>query len=163
MKKFFLLAAAACLALFVSCEKQGVPHTGDETGTLYGIWTLKTKTEITKSSSGDVTKDVDYTNCHFYLALSDFPIPHAIGKKGSFTDLDLSDVDVDGVRFTYNADQKKISFNKAIWLSDEALKYNMILSGTFDVAELNENVLVLRQEDTFAQKTTIYSYERVKK
>ena len=58
MKKLFLMAAVACLALFVSCEK-GVDHTGDSTGGLYGIWALKTKTEITHKTDGDVTKEVD--------------------------------------------------------------------------------------------------------
>ena len=142
MKKCFLMAAFACLALlFASCDK-GVTHTGDETGTLYGIWYLQTKTEV----NGNDTKEVDYSGCHFYLALSELPFPYAIAKKGSLTSLDLKDVDVDAVQFSYNADLKLISFNKAIWLSDELLRYNMILSGTFSVIELNENVLALRQE-----------------
>jgi len=158
MKKFFILAAFACLALlFVSCDKQGVPHTGDETGTLYGIWYLQTKTEV----DGNNVKEVDYSGCHFYLALSELPFPHAIVKKGSLTDLDLSDVDVDASRFTYNADLKKISFNNALWLSDDFLKYNMVLSGTFLVVELNENVLALKQEG-FNEVVTTYTYKRMK-
>ena len=159
MKKYFILAAFACLALlFVSCDKQGVPHTGDETGTLYGIWYLKTKTDV----SGSDTKTVDYTKCHFYLSLSEFPFPHAIAKKGSFTSFDLDDVDVDAVRFTYNAEQKKISFNNAIWLTDDLLSYSMLLSGTFDVVALDEKTLALRQENGLLGTTTTYTYERMK-
>ena len=159
MKKYFILAAFACLALFfVSCDKQGVPHTGDETGTLYGIWYLKTKTDV--SDTG--TKTVDYSGCHFYLSLSEFPFPNAIGKKGSFTNFDLNDVDVDAVRFTYNAEQKKISFSNTIWLTDELLTYSMLLSGTFDVVELNEKTLALRQENGLLGTTTTYTYERMK-
>ncbi len=161
MKKLFLMAAVACLALFVSCEK-GVDHTGDSTGGLYGIWALKTKTEITHKTEGDVTKEVDYSGVHFYLTLSEFPFPHALGKKGSLTSLDLDDVDVDAVQFTYNETQKKISFRKAIWLS-EGLTYHMILSGTFDVVELTDKTLVLRYDDDLAKVSTIYAYERMKK
>lgn len=153
MKKLFLMAAVACLALFVSCEK-GVEHTGDSTGGLYGVWALKTKTEITHKTDGDVTKEVDYSGVHFYLTLSEFPFPHAFGKKASF-----DDVDVDAVTFTYNEAQKKISFKEAIWLS-EGLTYHMILSGTFDVVELTDKTLVLRYDDNIAKVSTIYAYER---
>lgn len=159
MKKFFLLAAIAVLPFFfASCEKNGVPHTGDETGTLYGVWYLKTKTEAT----GSDTKTIDYSDCHFYLVLSEFPFPHAIGKKGSFTDLDLDDVDVDAVMFSYNENLKKISFNKPISLSDQFLKYLMLLSGTFDIVELNDKVLALQQENGLLGRTDTYIYERMK-
>ena len=160
MKKLFLMAAVACLALFVSCEK-GVDHTGDSTGGLYGIWALKTKTEITHKTDGDVTKEVDYSGVHFYLTLSEFPFPHALGKKGSLTSLDLDDVDVDAVQFTYNETQKKISFRNPISLW-EGLTYRMILSGTFDVVELTDKTLVLRYDDDLAKVSTIYAYERMK-
>lgn len=46
MKTKLLMAAIACIALFSSCDKQGVPHTGDDTGNLYGIWQLDKKTEV---------------------------------------------------------------------------------------------------------------------
>ena len=82
MKKFFFLAALACMSLFVSCSKGDVPHTGDNSGKLYGIWTLNTKTEITKDSEGkETSKSVDYTENHFYLALSEFPIPTPLPRK----------------------------------------------------------------------------------
>ena len=150
------------MTLLVSCEK-GVEHTGDETGALYGVWILNTKTEVTQNPNEEPKQtQVDYSGVHFYLALSEFPIPHALGKKGSFTDLDLKDVDVDGVTFTYNQDQKKISFNKLIWLTDELFSYNMRLIGTFDVPELTDKSLVLRQEEPLIHRTTTYAFKRYK-
>ena len=156
MKKIFYLVAIACMALFTSCEKEGVPHTGDDTGNLYGIWALTTKTTITQTSEGNTTNEVDYTKCHFYLAFGEIPFPHVIAKKGSFTDLDLDDVDVDAVRFSYNSDDKKITFKKMIWLSDEVLKYNMILDGTFDVSTLTKDKFVIQQ--TIGKETIVYTY-----
>ncbi|MCR4860715.1 MAG: hypothetical protein K5910_08645 [Bacteroidales bacterium] len=158
MKKVFLMAALACLALFSSCEKQGVDHTGDLTGNLYGVWALQTKTVTVQDSNGETTTPVDYSGVHFYLAMGEFPFPHAITKKGSFTDLDLDDVDVDAVTFSFNADEKKITFNKKLWLSDEMLTYNMILNGTFDVLELKEKSLVISQTSTLLSETTTTTY-----
>ena len=160
MKKTFLLAVIVCLALFTSCEKQGVPHTGDLTGNIYGIWQLTQKSEAIQTSEGVDKKDYDYTKVHFYLALAEFPIPHAIAKKGSFTDLDLDDVDVDGSTFTFNAEQKKISFKKILWLTDELLTYSMLLSGTFDVLELTDNTFVIQQEEPLIKRTVTYNYTK---
>ncbi|MCR5827447.1 MAG: hypothetical protein K6G53_03430 [Bacteroidales bacterium] len=160
MKKPFLLAVIVCLALFTSCEKQGVPHTGDLTGNIYGIWQLTQKSEAIQTSEGVDKKDYDYTKVHFYLALAEFPIPHAIAKKGSFTDLDLDDVDVDGSTFTFNAEQKKISFKKILWLTDELLTYSMLLSGTFDVLELTDNTFVIQQEEPLIKRTVTYTYTK---
>ena len=161
MKRVIYLAAIACMALFASCEKEDVvSHTGDETGTLYGIWTLTTKSEITQKSNGEQEVDeVDYRSCHVYLSLGEFPFPHAIAKKGSFTQFDLDDVDVDAVGFTYNAEQKKISFKKTLWLSDDFLTYNMILSGTYDITELTKTKLVLQQKE-FTGTTIAYTYQK---
>jgi hypothetical protein len=160
MKKLLFAAAIACLALFTSCEKQGVPHTGDTTGNLYGVWALDTKTEVTGTGDKQTTNTVDYTACHFYLTFGEFPFPHAIAKKGSFTEFDLEDVDVDAVTFTYNANQSKITFNKRLWLSD-SIVYHMILDGTFDVLELTDKKFVLRQTNLLGGTTT-YAYHRYK-
>ena len=160
MKKLLFAAAIVCLALFTSCEKAGVNHTGDETGTLYGVWALDSRTDITTNSSGQETRnEVDYGSFHFYLALSEFPFPHAIAKKGSFTSFDLDDVDVDAVRFTYNADKGQISFLKQLWLS-EGLLYHMRLSGTYDVLELTDSKLVIQQEILGVR--TIFTYHKQK-
>ncbi len=159
MKRILFAAAIACMALFTSCEKQGVDNTGDTTGNLYGVWTLDSVTEA--SSSSDKGTVTDYSGVHFYLSIGEFPFPHAIAKKGSFTDFDLDDVDVDAVSISYNADQKKISFKKMIWLS-EGIKYNMILNGTFDVLELTDKKFVIRQSAILSETTTTYSYSKYK-
>ena len=158
MKEFLYAAAIACLALFTSCEKQGVDHTGDVTGSLYGVWALDSKTEVTKDSNGkEIRNEVDYTSCHFFLSLSEPRI--AIAKKGSFTQLDLKDVDVDAVQFSYNADKNQISFEKTLWLSD-SLIYHMRLFGTYDILELTKDKLVFQQEILGVK--TIYAYHRYK-
>ena len=158
MKKLLFAAAIACLALFTSCERQGVDHTGDLSGDLYGVWALDSKTTITKDSNGkEVRDEVDYSSFHFYLALSEPRL--AIAKKGSFTQLDLDDVDVDGAQFSYNASKHQISFDDTLWLS-EGLFYHMKLYGLYEILELSDKKLVFQQA-TIAG-TTIFSYHRYK-
>lgn len=94
-----------------------------------------------------------------YLALGEFPFPHAIAKKGSFTEFDLDDVDVDAVRFTFDADKKQISFLKQLWLS-EGLLYHMRLSGTYDVLELTDTRFVIQQEALGVKN--IFTYHKQK-
>ena len=161
MKRFLLFAAILAAALFTSCEKQGVPHTGDVTGNLYGVWALTTKSVVDKNDSSKAI-DEDYTNVHFYVAFGEFPFPHAIGKKGSFTQFDLDDVDVDGAMITYNSDQRKISFTSSkIWLT-EGLRYSMKLDGTYDVLELSEKQFIIRQENILLKTVTTYTFKRYK-
>ena len=158
MKKLLFAAAIACLALFTSCERQGVDHTGDLSGNLYGVWALDSKTTITTDSNGkEVRDEVDYSSFHFYLALSEPRL--AIAKKGSFTQLDLDDVDVDGAQFSYNASKHQISFDDTLWLS-EGLFYHMKLYGLYEILELSDKKLVFQQA-TIAG-TTIFSYHRYK-
>ncbi len=156
MRKTLFATASVCLSLFVSCKTLSIPHTGDTTRRLYAVWEMETKTEISGNSTAN-QKEVDYSGLHFFLTFGEFPFPHAIAKKGSFTKFDLKDVDVDGVRFTYNANKKKISFNKVLWLS-EGLLHHMRLSGTFDVLELTDSRLVLMQETL--GKRILYSYRK---
>ena len=158
MKKLLFAAAIACVALFTSCEKEGVDHTGDLTGNLYGIWALDTKTEVTTDSNGKETRsEVDYSSFHFYLSLSEPRI--ALAKKGSFSQFDLDDVDVDAAQFSYDENKKQISFDKTLWLS-EGLLYHMRLYGTYDVLELSKDKLVIQQEVLGVK--TIFSYHRIK-
>ena len=160
MKKILLAAAIACLPLFISCEKEGVPHTGDQTGALYAVWALDSKAEITTDANGEVIKkEVDYTPVHFYLTFGECPFPHAIAKKGSLLDFDLDDVDVDGVRFSYNSSKKQLTFKKTLWLT-EGLIYSMRLKGTYDVPELTSDKLVLQKESLGV--TTVYTYYLMK-
>ena len=156
MKKFLFAAAVACVALFVSCEKQGVDHTGDITGSLYGIWALDSRTDVSKNSKGKETRsEVDYSSFHFYLSLSEPRL--ALAKKGSFTQLDLDDVDVDGAQFSYNDSKRQISFDDVLWLS-EGILYHMRLYGTYDILELTEDRFVIQQE--VAGSKTIFAYHR---
>ena len=98
---------------------------------------------------------VDYSGVHFYLSLSEPRI--ALAKKGSFTQLDLKDVDVDGSQFSYNASKKQISFTKTLWLT-QGLQYEMRLSGTYKVLEMTRMKLVIQKESMGVR--TVYSFRR---
>ena len=142
MKKIFFAAIIACLA-FTSCGVSKVGHTGDLTGSIYGIWALESRNQV------------DYSGVHFYLSLSEPRI--ALAKKGSFTQFDLKDVDVDGSQFSYNATKKQIGFTKTLWLT-EGLKYEMRLSGTYNILEMTRKKLVIQKESMGVN--TIYSFRR---
>ena len=138
----FFAAVIACLA-FTSCGVSKVGHTGDLTGSIYGIWALESRNQV------------DYSGVHFYLSLSEPRI--ALAKKGSFTQFDLKDVDVDGSQFSYNAAKKQIGFTKTLWLT-EGLKYEMRLSGTYNILEMTRKKLVIQKESMGVK--TIYSFRR---
>ncbi|MBO7603111.1 MAG: hypothetical protein J6S97_01695 [Bacteroidales bacterium] len=168
MKRLLYLAAIACIAIFASCEKEEAEIPIDEenveiSGSLYGIWALSEKSETYPNSEGpQAVYNEDYTPYHFYLALSEFPFPHAIAKKGSLSMFDLDDVDVDAVRFTYNPNTHQINFSKTIWLSAELLTRSMRLSGKFTVTELTDTKLVIKQKEVISGKIIGYSYTRQK-
>ncbi len=145
MKKLLFAAVIACLALFTSCGVSSVNHTGDRTGSIYGVWALQSKNQV------------DYSGVHFYLSLSEPRI--ALAKKGSFTQFDLKDVDVDGAQFSYNASRKQISFTKTLWLT-QGLHYEMRLSGTYNVLEMTRTKLVIQKESLGT--STTYSFRRYK-
>lgn len=145
MKKFLFAAVFACLALFTSCGVSRVGHTGDLSGNIYGVWALESRNQV------------DYSGVHFYLSLSEPRI--ALAKKGSFTQFDLRDVDVDGSQFSYNASKKQISFTKTLWLT-QGLQYEMRLSGTYKVLEMTRTKLVLQKESLGSR--TVYSFRRYK-
>lgn len=141
MKKSLFAVVVACLALFTSCGVMRVNHTGDFTGSIYGVWALDSKNQV------------DYTGVHFYLSLSEPRI--ALAKKGSFTQFDLKDVDVDGSQFSYNAAKKLISFNKTLWLT-QGLHYELRLSGTYKVLEMNRKKLVIQKESLGGRTTYVF-------
>lgn len=145
MKKFIFAVAFACLALLTSCGVSNVRHTGDLSGAIYGVWAL------------DSRNQVDYSAVHFYLSLSEPRI--ALAKKGSFTQFDLKDVDVDGAQFSYNAKKKLISFTKTLWLT-QGLHYEMRLSGTYRVVEMSRRKLVIQKESLGVKNT--YTFHRYK-
>lgn len=145
MKKILLAAVIACAALFTSCGVSRINHTGDVTGSIYGVWALESKNQV------------DYSGVHFYLSLSEPRI--ALAKKGSFTQFDLKDVDVDGSQFSYSASRKQISFTKTLWLT-QGLRYEMRLSGTYNVLEMNRRRLVIQKESLGG--STTYAFRRYK-
>ena len=145
MKKLLFAAMVACLSLLTSCGVSRVGHTGDLTGSIYGVWALESRNQV------------DYSGVHFYLSLSEPRI--ALAKKGSFTQFDLKDVDVDGAQFSYNASKKQISFTKTLWLT-QGLRYEMRLSGTYRVVEMNRTKLVIRKDSIGGG--TVYSFRRYK-
>ncbi len=145
MKKTLLAAAFVCLLLLTSCGGTRIRHTGDLSGSIYGVWALESKNQV------------DYSGVHFYLSLSEPRI--ALAKKGSFTQFDLKDVDVDGSQFSYNASRKQLSFTKTLWLT-QGLKYEMRLSGTYRVLEMTRAKLVI-QKESLGTKTT-YTFRRYK-
>ena len=145
MKRVLFAAVVACMALLTSCGVSRVNHTGDLTGSIYGVWALESKNQV------------DYSGVHFYLSLSEPRI--ALAKKGSFTMLDLKDVDVDGAQFSYNASKKQLGFTKTLWLT-QGLQYEMRLSGTYTVLEMTRTRLVLQKESLGVK--TIYSFRRYK-
>ena len=153
MKKMFFAAIIAGLALFTSCGGAKIHHTGDLSMSIYGIWALESKSVVPAGSVGnDSRNQVDYSGVHFYLSLSEPRI--ALAKKGSFTQFDLKDVDVDGAQFSYNATRKLIRFTKTLWLT-EGLRYEMRLIGTYNVLEMNRSKLVI-QKESLGTKTTYY-------
>lgn len=159
MKKLLFAAVFACLTMLsTSCGVSRIHHTGDLTGTIYGVWALESKTMVPANSIGQDTRNqVDYSGVHFYLSLSEPRI--ALAKKGSFTQFDLKDVDVDGSQFSYNASKKRISFTKTLWLT-QGLRYEMRLSGTYTVLEMTRTKLVIQKEALGVK--TIYAFRRYK-
>lgn len=158
MKRMLIVAVIACMALLTSCGVNRVSHTGDLTGSIYGVWALESKSVVPAGTVGqDAQNQVDYSGVHFYLSLSEPRI--ALAKKGSFTQLDLDDVDVDGAQFSFNASKKRISFTKTLWLT-EGLRYEMRLSGTYQVVEMSRSKLVLQKEALGVR--TVYSFHRYK-
>jgi len=145
MKKLVFAVVIACMTIFTSCGVSNVRHTGDYTGAIYGVWALESKNQV------------DYSGVHFYLSLSEPRI--ALAKKGSFTQFDLKDVDVDGSQFSYSASRKQISFTKTLWLT-QGLRYEMRLSGTYQVLEMTRRKLVIQKESMGF--TTTYSFRRYK-
>ncbi len=156
MKRFLFAAVIACLTMITSCGVSNVHHTGDLTGSIYGVWALDSKAIAPANSVGNSSMNqVDYSGVHFYLSLSEPRI--ALAKKGSFTQLDLKDVDVDGSQFSYNASKKQISFTKTLWLT-QGLQYEMRLSGTYKVLEMTRTKLVIQKESMGVR--TVYSFRR---
>lgn len=162
MKNFICMAAIACLALFTSCEKQGVDHTGDDTGKLYGRWVLDTKNVVTEiTTNGKTTtssNDTEFYDDHFFLLLAEPRV--ALAKEGTLITFDIDDVD--GGTFAYNSDLKQITFNKMLRLSSGFPPRTMTLYGTFDVLELTDKLVLRQTQEVLIEKvTTTYAFHRL--
>ena len=162
MRNFIYMAAITCLALFTSCEKQGVDHTGDDTGKLYGRWVLDTKNVVTEiTTDGKTTTDTEDTNFasdHFFLLLAEPRI--AMAKGGTLITFDIDDVDAG--TFAYNSDSKQITFNKMLRLSSGFPPRTMTLYGTFDVLELTDKLVIRQTQEVLIEKVTItYTFHRL--
>lgn len=157
---------AAIALLPIACEKETVPNTGDDEGVLYGTWILDTKTVNTESNmAGKIDRssdETDFTGDHFLLHLTDYYM--AFGQEGTLLTFDIDDVD--GTPYTYNSGMKQISFQKSITLSKGLFKI-MYLSGTYDVASLTKDALVLKKVESATvnnystSKTTVYSFHKL--
>ena len=162
MKRFFLAAMAACMAvLAISCTGHLDDATGDESGNLYGTWVLDTyRFDAGGSVDGDggtVPVIIPYKLKETTLYFGDDLIARAhMGWEFSAS------------AFSFDADKQQITFARMMEVSDDGMI--MVLAGTFDVVELTEDKLVLRQpyadfgidvgKNVTAKATATYTYHR---
>ena len=136
MKKSVFALIALCVAFMAaSCNKLPV-QTGDETGTLYGTWVLDSyKIEVGGSvdeKGGTFPVTIPYNLKKTTLTLDESLVARAhMGGK------------TDWANYSYNGEKKQITFDRMIEVSDDGMI--MGLYGLFDVAELNETTLILKQ------------------
>ena len=150
------LFAIACIAISaVSCYKDGPQNGGD--ASIYGKWMLDTQTiilEASVSGSGSDNKTVvDFGGTGCYLELGDEGAAAYMGFK------------IDVSTFSYNAESKRIDFPRGLSVSDNGKAF--VLAGSYDVTELTDDRLVLKQEDfgvsigsVKATQTAIYEFHR---
>ena len=138
MKKFFFAAFAACLAvLATSCQGHLDNQTGDESGLLYGTWVLDTyKIE----ASGTNNDGNDYT----------LPVPISYKLKETTRTFGEDLVawahmgwETKSAVYSFDNEKQQVTFGKLLEVSDDGMI--MVLAGTFDVATLTEDALVLKQ------------------
>lgn len=147
MKKIiFAIAVASLSILAMSCNRLDNP-TGDVTGTLYGTWVLDTYTfELGGSKddqSGSIPIVVPYFKNTTMTFHEDLKVTAGMGWE------------VDWSNYSYNAEKKQIVFDRMIEVSDDG--QIMVLYGAFDVLELSETKLVLRQPYVNTGKITLPS------
>ena len=167
-RNIFTLLFTGLALLAVSCEKESVEHTGDQSGTLYGYWSLDTKTVDILSNAGGNNgtnhDETDFRGDNFLLYLTDFQV--AFGQEGTLLTFDIDDVD--GVTYSYNADKQQITFHKPIVLSKGFLSVKIMqLYGTYDITELTDKNMTLKKEETIAlgslssTQTTVYQFHKL--
>lgn len=137
MKKLFFAFLAASMALLaVSCQGKLDDPTGEVTGSLYGTWVFDTyKIAVSGSvddKDGSIPIVIPYVFKKTTLSFNDNSI--ATAHMGWETKMS---------KYTFNADKRQIVFDKMLEVSDDGMI--MVLAGTFDVVELTEDKLVLKQ------------------
>ena len=147
MKKLILAIAVASLAILaMSCNRLDNP-TGDVTGTLYGTWVMDLyEFEVGGSKddqSGSFRIPVPYFQYTTLTFHENLRVTAVMGWEGDWSN------------FSYDAAKKQITFDRMIEVSDDG--QIMVLYGTFDVLELSEDKLVLRQPYVNSGKITLPS------
>lgn len=165
MRRMIFMAAVACLALFVSCEKQSVEHTGDPTGKLYGTWVLDTKNVVSETTTNGKSEqdriNTDFTDGSFYLLLAK--------PRVAVATFDLNNADLNGEdSFSYNANSMMITFNRKLELTSAFPVRVMLLDGTYDVLEMSDRLVLRSLPDEIVvsnlvrtKKTTTYTFHRL--
>ena len=151
------LLAIACIAVSaVSCYKDGPDNGGD--ASIYGKWMLDTQTVLIETSvagSGSNNKTVvDFGGTGCYLEL---------GNEGAAAYLGF---DIDVSTFSFNAESKRIDFPRGLSVSDNGKAF--VLYGSYDVTELTDSKLTLKQTDigvsigsiVSANQTAIYEFHK---
>lgn len=151
------LLAIACIAVSaVSCYKDGPDNGGD--ASIYGKWMLDTQTLLIETSvagSGSNNKTVvDFGGTGCYLEL---------GNEGAAAYLGF---DIDVSTFSFNAESKRIDFPRGLSVSDNGKAF--VLYGSYDVTELTDSKLTLKQTDigvsigsiVSANQTAIYEFHK---
>ena len=153
------MALTGIFALVCSCDILNNNGDEDETGSIYGTWVLDNLTiEASSSVAGSGSQNnsvIDFTNTTpCYLIIDELVATAQMGW----------DVELSG--YTFNAEQKTITFNRSLSVPDDGKA--MVLVGLYDITELTANKLVLRQPDFnidipgifSSHQTAIYSYHR---
>ena len=165
MRRMIFMAAVACLALFVSCEKQSVEHTGDPTGKLYGTWVLDTKDVVSETTTNGKSEqgriNTDFTDGSFYLLLAK--------PRVAVATFDLNNAEMNGEdSFSYNANSSMITFNRKLELTSAFPVRVMLLDGTYDVLEMSDRLVLRSLPDEIVvsnlvrtKKTTTYTFHRL--
>lgn len=151
------LLAIACIAVSaVSCYKDGPDNGGD--ASIYGKWMLDTQTVLIETSvagSGSNKKTVvDFGGTGCYLEL---------GNEGATAYLGF---EIDVSTFSFNAESKRIDFPRGLSVSDNGKAF--VLYGSYDVTELTDSKLTLKQTDigvsigsiVSANQTAIYEFHK---
>ena len=151
------LFAIACIAISaVSCYKDGPQDGGD--ASIYGKWMLDTQTVVIDASvagSGSENKTVvDFKGTGCYLELTAEGAAAYLGFK------------IDVSTYSYNAESKRIDFPRGLSVSDDGRSF--VLYGSYDVTELTESKLTLKQTDigvsigsiVSANQTATYEFHR---